>query len=143
MVMTASNVAPARQRGTLIKLPDSTPGLLVIGTEQKSFVLEGLWRSPTPPAVGLSVEVELSADGAVTGIHAVDTQQVALEHGQKVADAARNAALRIVPVMGKPALIACQRSIGAWCRSRSGRCWASTPVTSLRSLAAPSPAWPA
>ena len=37
-------------RGTVIKVPDATPGLVIVKGVQKSFTLEGLWRSPVAPA---------------------------------------------------------------------------------------------
>jgi hypothetical protein len=66
-------------RGNVIKVPDATPGLLVIGTNQKQFTLEGLWRSGRAPAPNQTVEVELDDTGNITGISVVDSAQIARE----------------------------------------------------------------
>lgn len=66
-------------RGKIIKVPDATPGLLMIGTNQKQFTLEGLWRSGTAPAPNQTVEVELDDAGNLTGISVVDQSQIARE----------------------------------------------------------------
>lgn len=46
-------------RGTIIKTPDNSPGLLVVDGQQKSFLLPGIWRSPVAPSPNMAVEVEL------------------------------------------------------------------------------------
>ena len=66
-------------RGKIIKVPDSTPGLLMIGSNQKQFTLEGLWKSETAPANNQTVEVELDEAGHVTAISIVDPAQLARE----------------------------------------------------------------
>ena len=40
----------ATSRGTIIKVPDSTPGLVIVNGAQKSFTLESVWRAPVAPA---------------------------------------------------------------------------------------------
>ena len=66
-------------RGTIIKVPDATPGLLLLGGRQYSFTLEGVWRSAVAPAPNQSVTVELDSAGVVLSIFVVDQQQIAKE----------------------------------------------------------------
>ena len=47
-----------RLRETIIRTPDSSPGLLVVDGQQKSFTLEGAWKSPVAPALNMAVDVE-------------------------------------------------------------------------------------
>lgn len=77
------NAGATRMRGTIIKAPDSTPGLLYVQGQQKSFTLEGIWRSPVAPAPNMIVDVDLDAAGNITGLTAVDQgQQPAAHTGQ-------------------------------------------------------------
>jgi hypothetical protein len=66
-------------RGSIIKVPDATPGLLMIGTNQKQFTLEGVWRSQTAPSANQTVDVELDDAGNIAGISVVDPAQLARE----------------------------------------------------------------
>jgi hypothetical protein len=66
-------------RGTIIKVPDATPGLLLLNGKQYAFTLEGIWRSAVAPAPNQSVTVELDSTGAVLSISVVDQGQIAKE----------------------------------------------------------------
>jgi len=66
-------------RGNIIKVPDATPGLLMIGTNQKQFNLEGVWRSQTAPSANQTVDIDLDDAGKITGISVVDPAQLARE----------------------------------------------------------------
>jgi hypothetical protein len=68
-----------RVRSTIIKVPDASPGLLMVNGQQKSFTLERVWRSPVAPAPNMTVDVELDPSGAIAGITAVDTRRLATE----------------------------------------------------------------
>ncbi len=114
-----------KARGNIIKVPDSSPGLLFIGGEQKSFVLERIWKSPTAPAANMVVDVDLDAAGNITGITAVDSQQLAKERlnqfsgvaqqqGKQVADMAKLGIGALAARMGKVALIATVVAWVAW-----------------------------
>jgi hypothetical protein len=74
-----NTVNTSGSRGTLIKVPDATPGLLLLNGRQYSFTLERLWRSAVAPATNQSVTVELDGAGALLSITVVDQQQVAKE----------------------------------------------------------------
>lgn len=111
-----------KARGNIIKVPDSSPGLLFVGGEQKSFVLEQIWRSPTAPAANMVVDVEVDGSGNITAITAVDAQQlakerlnqfsgVAQEQGKQVAAMAKVGVGALAERMGKVALIA---TVSAW-----------------------------
>jgi hypothetical protein len=73
---TANTSSP---RGTIIKVPDATPGLLLLNGRQCSFTLEGVWRSAVAPAPNQSVIVDLDSAGAPLSITVVDQQQIAKE----------------------------------------------------------------
>jgi hypothetical protein len=66
-------------RGTIIKVPDATPGLLLLNGQQYAFALEGVWRSAVAPAPNQFVSVELDIAGAPISIAVVDPQQIAKE----------------------------------------------------------------
>jgi hypothetical protein len=107
----------SQQRGTIIKTPDSNPGLLVVEGQQKPFTLERVWKSPVAPMVNMAVDVELDAAGSITGLTAVDPQQAAREklkhiggaaqeHGKEAAQIARQGLGALAARMGKVALVA-------------------------------------
>jgi hypothetical protein len=73
---TANTSSP---RGTVIKVPDATPGLLLLNGRQYSFTLEGVWRSGVAPAPNQSVIVDLDSAGVPLSISVVDQQQIARE----------------------------------------------------------------
>ena len=66
-------------RGTIIKTPDSTPGLLMINGRQKPFVIEGMWKSSTAPAVNMMVDAEFDGAGSIQSVAVADPQQEAKE----------------------------------------------------------------
>jgi hypothetical protein len=66
-------------RASIIKVPDATPGLLMIGTNQKQFTLEGVWKSATAPSANQTVDVDLDDAGNIIGISVVDPAQIARE----------------------------------------------------------------
>jgi len=74
-----NTVNTSNPRGTLIKVPDATPGLLLLNGRQYSFTLEGVWRSALAPAPNQSVTVDLDSAGVVLSVSVVDQQQIAKE----------------------------------------------------------------
>jgi hypothetical protein len=74
-----NTVNTSSPRGTIIKVPDATPGLLLLNGRQYAFTLEGVWRSAVAPAPNQSVTVELDGTGALLSITVVDQAQVAKE----------------------------------------------------------------
>ena len=68
-----------RARGTIVKVPDSTPGLLFANGRRRSFVLDGIWRSPVAPAASMTVDIELDDSGSIVSLSAVDPRQLARE----------------------------------------------------------------
>jgi hypothetical protein len=105
----------AQIRGTIIKTPDSSPGLLVVEGQQKTFTLEGAWKSPVAPMVNMAVDIELDGAGFITGLTAVDSQQAAREklkqiggaaqeHGTVAVEKARQGIGALAARMGKVAL---------------------------------------
>jgi len=106
-----------QHRGTIIKTPDSSPGLLVVEGQQKTFTLEGVWKSPIAPAVNMAVDIEFDGVGSITGLTVADSQQaarekfgqiggVAQQHGKEAAEIARQGVGPLVARMGKVTLVA-------------------------------------
>jgi Inner membrane component of T3SS, cytoplasmic domain len=79
-------------RGTIIKVPDHSPGLLFIDGRQVQFTLVGTWRSAVAPAVNQVVEAQLDAAGAVVALAALESQQLALERLNELGTAAQKRA---------------------------------------------------
>jgi len=114
-----------QQKGTIIKTPDSTPGLLFVNGQQKPFRLEGIWNLPVAPMVNMSVNVEFDATGSITRLSAVDTQQearvkleqmggIAKDGGMEVLTFARKWIGELAARMGKVALSAAVILWVAW-----------------------------
>lgn len=80
---------PQQLRGTIIKTPDSNPGLLFVAGQQKPFTLEGVWKSPVAPAINMAVDAEFDDVGFIKGLTAVDPQQAAREKLNQIGDAAQ------------------------------------------------------
>lgn len=114
-----------RSRGTIIKVPDASPGLLMVDGQQLAFVLEGRWKSPVAPAANMVVEVDLNEAGVVAAITVVDSQQLtkeridqlsglAQQHGKEAAAIARQGVGALAGRMGTPTLIAAVAVWIAW-----------------------------
>ena len=104
-------------RGTIIKVPDASPGLLFVNGEQKSFTLGGVWKSPVAPAANMIVDVQLDTSNSVVSITQVDLHQarkeqmshasaVAQEQGKHAAELAKKGFGALVARMGIVALSA-------------------------------------
>jgi hypothetical protein len=124
-VAIAEVAALSRARGTIIKVPDATPGLLVVDGRQLPFSLEGLWRSPVAPAANMSVDVELDSAGSVASVSVVDAQQIARERleqfggiaqqqGKVAAEMARQGVGTLAARMGTAPLVAAVAIWVAW-----------------------------
>jgi hypothetical protein len=108
--------AGTKMRGTIIKVPGSTPGLILLNGQQKAFLLENVWLSPVAPMPNMTVEVLTDSSGGIAAMTVVDAQQLAREkfdqfsgvaqiHGKQAAEAAARGALSMVGRMGKTTLI--------------------------------------
>jgi hypothetical protein len=95
----------SRVRSTIVKVPDTSPGLLFLNGEQKSFNLEGVWRSPVAPAANMTVDVDLDDGGTITAISVVDSHQLAKERMNQLSGVAQE--------RGKEAAKLAQQGIGA------------------------------
>lgn len=74
-----SSDSSLRVRSTIIKVPDASPGLLIVNGRQTSFTLERVWQSPVAPVPNMTVDVELDASGAIAAITAVTPARLATE----------------------------------------------------------------
>jgi hypothetical protein len=95
----------SRLRGTIIKTPDTSPGLLVADGQQKTFTLEGAWKSPVAPAVNMAVDIELDDAGFITGLTAVNPPQLPSEKLEHIG--------RVVQMNGNDALGKARQGVGA------------------------------
>jgi hypothetical protein len=104
-------------RGTIIKTPDASPGLLMVNGRQKPFVIEGMWKSPVAPAVNMTVDAEFDSAGSIQSLAVVDPQQAdggklnqisdaAQQHGRDAAVIARQGFGALVARTGKVTLAA-------------------------------------
>ena len=94
-----------KSRGTVVKVPDTTPGILFVNGTQQPFTLERVWKSPVAPAANQVVDVEFDGVGAVTAIIIVDQQQLAKEKLTELGGVAQE--------RGKEAALLAQQGIGA------------------------------
>jgi hypothetical protein len=101
--MTDANVT--KYRGTIIKVPDATPGILLANGQQQFFTLERVWKSPVAPVVNQTVDVEIDGAGAIAAITVVDSQQVNKERLNQLSGVAQE--------RGKEAAKLAQKGIGA------------------------------
>jgi hypothetical protein len=97
--------ASSRVRTTIIKVPDATPGLVFVNGQQKTFTLEGVWKSPVAPVANMTVEVDLDGTGTITAITVVDSQQIAKERLNQIGGVAQE--------RGKEAANLAQQGVGA------------------------------
>jgi hypothetical protein len=117
--------AATRSRGTIIKVPDTSPGLLAYNGQHTPFTIEGIWRSPVAPAINMTVDVATDASGGIVGLSAVDSQQlakekldqfsgVAQERGKQAAEIAKQGVGVLAARMGKVPMIATVVMWFAW-----------------------------
>jgi hypothetical protein len=111
--------ASPKVRGTIVKVPDASPGLLFFNGEQKSFTLEGVWKSPVAPAANMTVDVDLDGAGAITGLRVVDSQQLNKERLNQLSGVAQE--------RGKEAAKLAQQGVGALA-ARTGKVALATLV---------------
>jgi hypothetical protein len=109
------NENSGKSRGTIIKVPDASPGLLFVNGEQKSFTLGGVWQCPTAPAPNMIVEVTLDASNSVAAITPIDhsaarkeqmshASAIAQEQGKHAAELAKKGFGALAARMGMVAL---------------------------------------
>jgi hypothetical protein len=92
--MNANNIN--NPRGTVIKVPDATPGILSVGGKQYFFTLAGVWKSPIAPAPNQTVTVELDSAGVLTSVTVLDQQQLAKERLSELSGVAQERGKAIV-----------------------------------------------
>jgi len=94
-----------KSRGTIIKVPDATPGILFANGQQQYFTLERVWKSPVAPAANQTVDLEFDGAGALTAMTVVDQQQLSKEKLNQLSGVAQE--------RGKEAAKLAQQGIGA------------------------------
>jgi len=101
--MNAANTA--KSRGTILRAPDTTPGILFVNGQQHNFTLERVWKSPVAPAANQAVDVEFDAAGHIASITVVDSQLINKEKLAQFSGVAQE--------RGKEAAKLAQKGIGA------------------------------
>jgi hypothetical protein len=108
------NANVTSSRGTIIKVPDTTPGVIYANGKHLEFKIEGVWKSPVAPAPNQTVDLAFSGDGCICAITVVDSQQLAKErlnllggaaqeHGKEAAKLAKQGVGAMAARMGKVA----------------------------------------
>jgi hypothetical protein len=103
-------------KGTVIKVPDATPGIVFANGQQHYFTLERVWKSPVAPAANQGVDVEFDAAGAITAVTVLDHQPggkdklhdlggVAQEKGKEAAKLAQQGVGALAAKMGMVPMI--------------------------------------
>ena len=103
-----------RFRGTIIKTPDGSPGMLAVNGRQMTFTLDGIRKSAVAPAVNMAVDIEFDSAGSIAGLTAVDPRQAdreklkqtVQEHGTEAAKIAGQGVGALAARMGKTTLTA-------------------------------------
>src|SRR5271167_3455138 len=120
-----TNEPSPKVKGTIIKVPDATPGILFVNGQQQFFTLERVWKSPVAPVANQTVDVEFDAVGAIAAITVVDSQQltkerlnqlsgVAQERGKEAAKLAQQGIGALAARMGVMALVSAVVVVIAW-----------------------------
>ena len=78
-----------KKRGKILRDTSAGPGLVMAEGQQYTFSLEGMWRSPEAPRVGMVTDVEFDDDSSVRTLTLVPESQLAKEQAEAVMAAAR------------------------------------------------------
>src|SRR6185436_20604528 len=105
------------RRGRILRDTAAGPGLLVVDENQLAFTLERMWRSPTPPAVGMAVDVEVEGS-TVLSVVAVPESRLAREHAERALVGARRSGAALFRAaesrFGVPAVVAGLALLVGW-----------------------------
>jgi len=77
------------KRGKILRDTSVGNGLVVVDGQQYPFMLEGTWRSEVPPAVGMTVDVEINDAGQIVSLLVVQDSQLTKEQAQAALMAAK------------------------------------------------------
>ena len=74
-----------KTQGKVLRVPNVTPGLIMIQGRQLKFSTDTVWKSEIVPAPGLVVNVDLDRDMQIIAVTPVPESQVAKEAGEPTA----------------------------------------------------------
>src|SRR5208282_313330 len=77
------------KRGKILRDTSAGNGLVVVDGQQYPFMLEGIWRSAVPPAVGMTVDAEFNDAGQIVSLLVVQDSQLTKEQAQAALMAAK------------------------------------------------------
>lgn len=67
------------KRGNIIKVPDTSPGLIACDGKQVSFTLEGVWIASVAPALNQKVDITFADDDTLSSVNVVSQETLARE----------------------------------------------------------------
>ena len=106
------------KRGKILRDTSAGAGLLVIENQQYPFSLDGVWKSETPPTVGMTVDVDFDAAGRISSIRTVTDAQLTKEKTDAALAVAKEKgaaiASGVVAKVGAPNLIALAVLLIGW-----------------------------
>jgi hypothetical protein len=88
-----------RPRGTIIKVPDATPGILFLNGVQQPFTLDQVWKSPVAPVPNMTVDVDLDGSGSIAAITVVDAKEAAAKKLDEALGVAREQGARVAKII--------------------------------------------
>ncbi|HMG85523.1 MAG TPA: hypothetical protein VK574_07255 [Terracidiphilus sp.] len=106
------------KRGKILRDTSTGPGLVWVEQQQYPFSLGAQWRSATPPAAGMTVDVEFATEGGVAAVTPVSESQIAKEQAEAMMNTAREKGGAVVSSaiarFGLPLLIATALLVVGW-----------------------------
>ncbi len=127
-------------RGTVIKVPDATPGILVVSGKQYLFTLESVWKSAMAPSPNQPVAIELDSAGGLSAITVIDPQQVAKERLGELGTVAQARGRELIEQL-RPVLAAMTARMGAVTLGAAVLVWIASYWLPAGGLAGGESAW--
>lgn len=106
------------KRGRILRDTNSGAGLISAEGMQYEFTLEKSWDSDLAPKVGMVVEIELDANGALSAAWAIDQKELAKEQAALMFNSIKEKSLvyynSLAQLVGKPVLLATVILFAGW-----------------------------
>lgn len=105
-------------RGTIMRDTNMGTGIVFVNNVQKSFTLEGHWKSPLPPKVGATVAINFDDSGEILSLSVIDETTLAKEQAEKalvmMKANSRNISNILINRLGLPTIITMIVLFVAW-----------------------------
>ncbi len=106
------------KRGKILRGTEAGLGLLSVDGQEIQFGLRDVWRGATPPAIGMTVQVDFAQEANLISVTPLSDSQVAKEQAEAMAMAARDKgkviASAAISKFGLPTLIATGLLMVGW-----------------------------